>query len=70
MTSDMTEPTDEQNWLDRPTADSRLHTGGERPVDPEDLVRLSGREPTPALIEKARRALEEDGAAAIEKYLP
>ncbi|MFC7303831.1 hypothetical protein ACFQVC_06330 [Streptomyces monticola] len=52
------------------TPDDRLHTGSEHPVDPEDLVRLSGREPTPERLERARRALEEEGAAAVERYLP
>ncbi|MDJ0346564.1 hypothetical protein QMK19_32275 [Streptomyces sp. H10-C2] len=65
----MTEPTDGQRWAFK-TADSMLHTGSENPVDPEDLVMLSGREPTPELIEKARKAMEEHGAAAIERYLP
>ena len=55
---------------ERPTPDRLLHTGAEHPVDPEDMVRASGREPTPALIEKARRALEEQGAAAVERLLP
>ncbi|HEY5835873.1 MAG TPA: hypothetical protein VIW71_18600 [Streptomyces sp.] len=60
---------DERTWAFK-TADSCLHTGAEHPVDPEDLVMLSGREPTPELIEKARKALEEHGAAAVERYLP
>jgi hypothetical protein len=64
---------DESTWAYK-SADSSLHTGAEGAVDgsvsPEDLVMLSGREPTPELIEKARRALEEHGAAAVERYLP
>ncbi|MFI7275926.1 hypothetical protein [Streptomyces sp. NPDC049879] len=55
---------------DPPTPDGLLHSGGDRPVDPEDLVRLSGREPTPELIEEARRTLEREGPAAVERYLP
>ncbi|MEO3750445.1 hypothetical protein [Streptomyces sp. B6B3] len=54
----------------RPTPDRLLHTGAERPIDPEDLVRLTGREPTPELIEEARRQLEEQGPAAVERHLP
>ncbi|MBF9069367.1 hypothetical protein [Streptacidiphilus fuscans] len=54
----------------RPTPDRLLHTGAEHPVDPEDMVRASGREPTPELIEKARKALEEEGPAAVERLLP
>jgi len=48
----------------------QLRTGGEQPVDPEDLVMLSGREPTPERVERARKELEEHGAAAVERYLP
>ncbi|MEY9874188.1 hypothetical protein ABH931_003682 [Streptacidiphilus sp. MAP12-33] len=55
---------------ERPTPDRLLHTGAEHPVDPEDLVMASGREPTPELIEKARQALEKEGAAAVERLLP
>ncbi|GAA2436047.1 hypothetical protein [Streptomyces macrosporus] len=47
-----------------------LRTGGDQPVDPEDLVRLSGREPTPERVERARQELKEKGAAAVERYLP
>ncbi|MBM9507900.1 hypothetical protein [Actinacidiphila acididurans] len=65
----MSDVADESKWAFK-TADSCLHTGGEHMVDPEDLVRASGREPTPELIEKARRALEEHGPAAVERYLP
>lgn len=52
------------------TPDSKLHTGAEHPVDPEDLVRLTGREPTPQLLEWARQVIEEEGAAGVERYLP
>lgn len=55
---------------DLPTPDRLLHTGGERPLDPEDLVRASDREPTPERIEEARRLLEKEGPAAVERYLP
>ncbi|MCC9309875.1 hypothetical protein LN042_22855 [Kitasatospora sp. RB6PN24] len=53
-----------------PTPDSLLHTGAEHPVDPVDLVMASGQDPTPELIEKARRKLEEEGPAAVERLLP
>jgi hypothetical protein len=65
----MSDVPDENNWAFK-TADSELHTGAEHAVDPEDLVLASGREPTPELIEQARRALEEHGPAAVERYLP
>ncbi len=61
---------DEQRSGDLPTPDHLLHTGAERPLDPEDLVRLKGMDPTPERIEKARRLLEEHGPAAAEHYLP
>lgn len=48
----------------------RLYTGGERPFDPEDLVMASGRDVTPERIERAKRLMEEEGAAAVERYLP
>ncbi|MFG2892406.1 hypothetical protein QOM21_32355 [Streptomyces sp. Pv4-95] len=51
----------------RPT---ELYTGGERPFDPEDLVKASGREPTPASLAWAKRLIDEEGPAAIERYLP
>jgi hypothetical protein len=65
----MSDVPDESTWAFK-TADSTLHTGSEHPVDPEDLVMASGREPTPELIEKARRAMEEHGSAAVERCLP
>ena len=62
---------DERRHTELPTPDRQLHTGAEGPVDPEDLVRLSGREePTPELVEEARQLLAEEGSAAIERYLP
>ncbi len=63
----MSEPTDVDSY---PTPDHLLHTGGEHPVDPVDLVMASGRTPTPELIEKARLDLEKYGAAAVERLLP
>lgn len=65
----MSDVPDESTWAFK-TADSTLHTGAEQSVDPEDLVLLSGREPTPELIEKARKFLEEHGPAAVERFLP
>jgi hypothetical protein len=55
---------------DLPTPDRLLHSGGDRPIDPEDLVRLSGREPTPERVAEARRLLEKEGPRAVERYLP
>ena len=57
----------EESSASRPV---QLRTGSEQPVDPEDLVMLSGRELTPERVERARKLLEEQGAAAVERYLP
>jgi hypothetical protein len=62
----MSEPIESE----RPTPDRLLHTGGDRPVDPEDLVMLRGWDVTPERVEKARQDLEREGAAAVEKHLP
>nr|WP_103502107.1 MULTISPECIES: hypothetical protein [Streptomyces] len=56
--------------IDPPTPDRLLHTGSEGAVDPEDLVRLTGRDVTPERLEEARKLLEEYGPAAVERYLP
>jgi hypothetical protein len=63
----MSEPVESQP---RPTPDRLLHTGGERSVDPIDLVMARGMDPTPERIERARQALEKYGAAAVERVLP
>lgn len=60
----------DQRDPDMPTPDHLLHTGSEGPIDPEDLVRLTGREVTPERVERARKMLEEHGPAAVERYLP
>jgi len=65
----MSDDPEKRTWAFK-TADSSLHTGSEHSVDPEDLVMASGRDVTPELIEEARKALEEDGPAAVERYLP
>lgn len=48
----------------------RYRTGAEQPWDPEDLAMAEGRDPTPENIERARRELERDGQAAIERTVP
>ena len=45
-------------------------TGAEQPWEPEDLAVAEGRDPTPANVERARRELERDGQAAIERTVP
>jgi hypothetical protein len=53
-----------------PTSDAVLHTGAEHLPDPEDVVLASGHDITPERLEQARRLLEEEGAAGVEKLLP
>ncbi|GAB1642836.1 hypothetical protein [Krasilnikovia sp. MM14-A1259] len=48
----------------------RIRTGADQPWDPVDLATAQGRDPTPENIERARRELERDGAAAIERTVP
>jgi hypothetical protein len=55
---------------EQPTRSDRLFTGGERPYDPEDLVMVTGHDPTPERVEKARKLIEEKGLSVIERYLP
>ena len=45
-------------------------TGAEQEWEPIDLALAQGRDPTPENIERARRELERDGAAAIERVVP
>ena len=55
---------------ERTGAEPALRTGADQPWDPEDLAVAHGWDPTPENIEKARRELERDGPAAIEKTVP
>ncbi|MFF0765726.1 hypothetical protein ACFYWH_37885 [Streptomyces sp. NPDC003737] len=65
----MSEGTDGDEWGE-PTPDVVLHTGTERLPDPEDVVLASGHDITPERVEQARRLLDEEGAAGVEKLLP
>lgn len=47
-----------------------IRTGAEQPWDPEDLAVAEGHDPTPENVERARRKLEREGKAAIEKTVP
>ncbi len=53
-----------------PDSSATIRTGAEQPWDPEDLAVAEGRDPTPANVERARRELEEEGPAAIERNVP
>ncbi|MEU1011303.1 MULTISPECIES: hypothetical protein [Streptomyces] len=52
------------------TPDALLHSAPPRDVTPEDLVMAAGRDVTPKTLDWARRKLESEGTAAIEKLLP
>jgi len=54
------EPGQEPTW----------RTGADQEWDPVDLAVAEGRDPTPENIERARKELERDGAAAIERTVP
>jgi hypothetical protein len=55
---------------DRATPDALLHTRTGTEVSPEDIVLASGKDITPHSLEWARRKLEAEGAAALDKLLP
>ncbi|AKN74005.1 MULTISPECIES: hypothetical protein [Streptomyces] len=52
------------------TPDALLHSAPPRDVTPEDMVMAAGRDVTPKNLDWARRKLESEGPAAIEKLLP
>jgi hypothetical protein len=55
---------------DRATPDALLHTRTGTEVAPEDVVLAAGRDVTPKNLEWARRKIEAEGAAALDKLLP
>ncbi|MFE1249304.1 hypothetical protein [Streptomyces sp. NPDC058735] len=55
---------------DSTTPDRLLHARTGTDVSPEDLVLASGKDLTPQNLEWARRKLEAEGPAALEKLLP
>ncbi|KUN74627.1 hypothetical protein AQJ46_03605 [Streptomyces canus] len=55
---------------DRTTPDDLLHARTGTEVSPEDLVLASGKDITPHTLEWARRKLEAEGPAALDKLLP
>ena len=55
---------------ERATPDDLLHTRTGTEVSPEDLVLASGKDITPHSLEWARRTLEAEGPAALDKLLP
>ncbi|MER8030074.1 hypothetical protein [Streptomyces bauhiniae] len=63
-------PEESRSTDDHCTPDALLHTAPARDVTPEDLVMAAGRDVTPKSLDWARRKLETEGSAAIEKLLP
>ncbi|MFC8427614.1 hypothetical protein [Streptomyces sp. NPDC057253] len=58
------------SYEDRATPDALLHARTGTEVSPEDLVLASGKDITPHSLEWARRKLEAEGPAALDKLLP
>jgi len=54
----------------QPGEEPVVRTGADQPWDPEDLAVAEGRDPTPENVERARRELDRDGPAAIERTVP
>ncbi|PZH05421.1 hypothetical protein C1I97_18885 [Streptomyces sp. NTH33] len=55
---------------ERCTPDHVLHARTGTDVSPEDVVLAAGRDITPRNLEWARRKLETEGPAALDKLLP
>jgi hypothetical protein len=51
-------------------APGRFRTGADQQWDPGDFVRATGRDPTPANIEWARKVLAEEDGAAVDRIVP
>jgi hypothetical protein len=52
------------------TPGAPVRTGAEQAWEPEDLAEAKGQDPTPQNVDRARRELEREGPAAIEKTVP
>jgi len=55
---------------ERATPDALLHARSDAEVSPEDVVLASGKDLTPGNLEWARRKLDAEGPAALDKLLP
>ncbi|MFF4759511.1 hypothetical protein [Streptomyces sp. NPDC001292] len=55
---------------ERCTPDDVLHARTGTDVSPEDVVLAAGRDITPRNLEWARRKIETEGPAALDKLLP
>ncbi|MFE2282257.1 hypothetical protein ACFXAE_34510 [Streptomyces sp. NPDC059454] len=67
---DASQPEASRRSADRATPDSLLHARTGTEVSPEDIVLASGKDLTPRNLEWARRKLDEEGPAALDKMLP
>ncbi|MEU0224499.1 hypothetical protein ABZ177_09115 [Streptomyces sp. NPDC006284] len=67
---DASRPSEARADDDRATPDALLHTRTGTDVSPEDLVLAAGRDVTPKNLDWARRKLDEEGPAALDKLLP
>ncbi|MFK4107368.1 hypothetical protein [Streptomyces sp. NPDC002176] len=63
-------PEESRSTDDHCTPDALLHTAPAGGITPEDLVMAAGRDVTPKSLDWARRKLETEGSAAVEKLLP
>jgi hypothetical protein len=54
----------------QPGEEPKLRTGAEQEWDPADVAVAEGRDPTPENIERARKELESEGPAVIERIVP
>ncbi|MEU6089478.1 hypothetical protein ABZ865_22220 [Streptomyces sp. NPDC047085] len=66
----MTTPEGSRSSEDHITPDALLHSAPPKNVTPEDLVMAAGRDVTPKNLDWARRKLETEGPAAVERLLP
>ncbi|MFC9927678.1 hypothetical protein [Streptomyces sp. NPDC127190] len=63
-------PEESRSIDDHCTPDAHLHSAPKGGVTPEDLVMAAGRDVTPRNLDWARRKMEAEGPAAIERLLP
>ncbi|MET7568521.1 hypothetical protein ABZT04_08450 [Streptomyces sp. NPDC005492] len=64
------QPPDGTDGTERATPDALLHARTGTEVAPEDVVLATGRDVTPKNLEWARRKIEAEGPAALDKLLP
>ena len=67
---DASQPEASRPSADRATPDSLLHARTGTDVSPEVIDLASGKDLTPHNLEWARRKLDKEGPAALDKMLP